>query len=98
MIDPDRNASAAASMAASRAPFTALKTSSMSAGTSLPANAVQVMSALYIKEHHATLAPAVIDVSKEMDLVIANKKLDSRGVEIDVLTPEQEAYLKSWQV
>jgi adenosylhomocysteinase len=60
--------------------------------------AVQVMSALYIKDHHATLAPAVIDVSKEMDLVIANKKLESWGVEIDVLTPEQEAYLKSWQV
>lgn len=60
--------------------------------------AVQIMSALYIKEHHQSLAPAVIDVSKEMDQVIANKKLKSWGVEIDLLTPEQETYLKSWQV
>lgn len=60
--------------------------------------AVQIMSALYIKENHQSLAPAVIDVSKEMDQVIANKKLKSWGAEIDVLSPEQEAYLKNWQV
>lgn len=60
--------------------------------------AVQIMSALYIKEHHDSLEPAVIDVSKEMDQVIAGKKLKSWGIEIDVLTKEQEAYLKSWQV
>lgn len=60
--------------------------------------AVQILSALYIKEHHESLAPAVIDVSKEMDQVIAGKKLKSWGIEIDVLTKDQEAYLKSWQV
>lgn len=60
--------------------------------------AVQIMSALYIKEHHQSLKPSVIDVSKEMDQVIANKKLKSWNVEIDVLSPEQEDYLKSWQV
>jgi adenosylhomocysteinase len=60
--------------------------------------AVQIMSALYIKEHHKSLTPAVIDVSKEMDQVIANKMLKSWGVEIDVLTPDQQEYLKSWQV
>jgi adenosylhomocysteinase len=60
--------------------------------------AVQIMSALYIKEHHQSLKPSVIDVSKEMDRVIANKKLKSWNVEIDVLSPEQEDYLKSWQV
>jgi adenosylhomocysteinase len=60
--------------------------------------AVQIMSALYIKDHHKALTPSVIDVSKEMDQVIANKKLKSWGIEIDVLTQEQEQYLKSWQV
>lgn len=60
--------------------------------------AVQIMSALYIKEHHQSLKPSVIDVSKEMDQVIANKKLKTWNVEIDVLSPQQEAYLKSWQV
>jgi adenosylhomocysteinase len=60
--------------------------------------AVQIMSALYIKEHYQSLAPVVIDVSKEMDQIIANKKIQSWGIEIDVLTPEQEAYLKNWQV
>jgi adenosylhomocysteinase len=60
--------------------------------------AVQIMSALYIKNHHQSLKPSVIDVSKEMDRVIANKKLKSWNVEIDVLSPEQEDYLKSWQV
>jgi adenosylhomocysteinase len=60
--------------------------------------AVQIMSALYIKEHRQSLRPGVIDVSKEMDQVIANKKLKSWNVEIDVLTPEQENYLKSWKI
>ncbi len=58
--------------------------------------AVQALSALYIKDHHQTLPPRVIDVSKEVDQVIAHKKLKSWGVEIDSLTPAQEAYLKSW--
>ncbi len=60
--------------------------------------AVQIMSALYIKENHQSLKPVVIDVSKEMDTVIANKKLKSWNIEIDVLSPDQEDYLKSWQV
>lgn len=60
--------------------------------------AVQIMSALYIKENHQTLKPSVIDVSKEMDQVIAGKKLKSWNIEIDVLSPEQETYLKSWKV
>lgn len=60
--------------------------------------AVQAMSALYVKEHHKELSPGVVDVSKEVDRIIAQKKLKSWGVTIDTLTPEQEAYLKSWQV
>jgi adenosylhomocysteinase len=32
----------------------------------------------------------------ELDAEIARLKLESLGVEIDSLTPEQEAYLSSW--
>ena len=66
--------------------------------------AVQTMSALYILEHRKELAPApgrpakVIDVSAEIDDIIARRRLAAWGIEIDQLTPEQEAYLKSWQV
>jgi len=60
--------------------------------------AVQIMSALFIKEHLQTPKAFVTNVSKQMNQVIANKKLKSWNIEIDVLSPEQEAYLKSWQV
>ena len=43
------------------------------------------------------LAKAVIDVSDEMDQMIARRKLAAWGVEIDTLTEEQEKYLNSWQ-
>lgn len=60
--------------------------------------AVQAMSALYIKDNHGMLENKVIDVSKEIDDVIARKKLDAWNIEIDSLTEEQEEYLNSWQV
>ena len=63
--------------------------------------AVQTMSALYILEHQKCSArpPAkVIDVSAEIDDIIARRRLAAWGIEIDQLTPEQEAYLNSWQV
>lgn len=60
--------------------------------------AVQAMSARYIKENHEKLANKVIDVSDEIDDVIACRKLSAWGIEIDSLTPEQEAYLNSWQL
>lgn len=60
--------------------------------------AVQALSALYIVEHRDALAPGVLDVSGEMDDLIARRKLASWGIRIDELTPEQARYLKSWQV
>ena len=38
----------------------------------------------------------MLDVPKEIDEEIARLKLESLGVEIDTLTPEQEDYLSSW--
>lgn len=60
--------------------------------------AVQALSALYIKENYKDLDKKVIDVSAEIDDKVARRKLKSWGIEIDALTPEQEKYLKSWQV
>ncbi len=34
----------------------------------------------------------------EIDDVIARKRLEAWGIEIDVLTDEQKAYLDSWQL
>lgn len=60
--------------------------------------AVQAMSAMYIKDNHKELPNKVIDVSAEIDDIIARRKLEAWGIEIDALTEEQEAYLNSWQV
>lgn len=60
--------------------------------------AVQAMSAMYIKDNHKNLEKKVIDVSEEIDNIIANRKLAAWGIEIDQLTEEQEKYLGSWQV
>ena len=42
------------------------------------------------------LEKRVLDVPKAIDEEIARLKLDSLGVEIDSLTPEQQDYLSSW--
>ena len=42
------------------------------------------------------LDPVVLEVPKRIDEEIARLKLESLGIEIDALTPEQEAYLSSW--
>lgn len=60
--------------------------------------AVQAMSALYIKENHDKLENKVIDVSAEIDDVIARRRLAAWGIEIDELTEDQKNYLESWQV
>lgn len=60
--------------------------------------AVQAMSAMYIKDNHDKLENKVIDVSAEIDNVIASRKLAAWGIEIDKLTSEQEIYLNSWNI
>ncbi|HEX2234352.1 MAG TPA: adenosylhomocysteinase, partial [Thermoleophilaceae bacterium] len=46
--------------------------------------------------HGPQLEQRVLDVPREIDDQIARLKLAALGVEIDELTPEQEAYLSSW--
>jgi adenosylhomocysteinase len=50
----------------------------------------------YLLGHRGELRPAVLPVPKAIDDEIARLKLESLGVEIDALTPGQEAYLSSW--
>jgi adenosylhomocysteinase len=58
----------------------------------------QALAAEYIVGHAAQLEPRVYDVPAEIDKEIARLKLAALHVVIDVLTPEQEKYLASWDV
>lgn len=60
--------------------------------------AVQALSAMYIKDNCGKLDNKVIDVSREIDRLVASRKLEAWGVSIDTLTEEQKAYLSSWNV
>ena len=60
--------------------------------------AVQAMSALYIMQNRGKLDNTVIDVSGEIDDIIARRKLAAWGIEIDSLTSEQQKYLNSWKI
>ena len=51
----------------------------------------------YIVENKNRLKPKVYPVPEEIDKQVARLKLNSMGIDIDSLTPEQEKYLTSWQ-
>ena len=53
---------------------------------------------MYIRDHHKTLKNDVIDVSDEIDDVVARRRLEAWDIEIDTLTPEQVHYLNSWEI
>ena len=56
----------------------------------------QALSAVYMRTHAHELENNVYSVPEALDQEIARMKLTAMGVEIDVLTPEQETYLASW--
>jgi adenosylhomocysteinase len=60
--------------------------------------AVQILSALYIKNHYQEIGPHVVDVSQDIDQLVSKRILQAWGVSIDTLTPDQEKYLNSWEV
>ena len=51
----------------------------------------------YLVKNKGKLGPKVYPVPEEIDKQVARLKLKSMGIEIDILTPEQERYLTSWQ-
>lgn len=59
--------------------------------------ATQALSTEFVIKNKGKLEPKVYEVAKEIDLWVANLKLKSMGISIDVLTKEQEKYLASWE-
>ena len=58
--------------------------------------ALQALAIEWLATRDDTLDPAVVPVPQEIDHAVARLKLESLGVAIDELTPEQRAYLSSW--
>jgi adenosylhomocysteinase len=58
----------------------------------------QALVAEWIVKQRATLVPDVYPVPEEIDAEVARLKLQAMGIEIDTLTPEQEQYLRSWEL
>lgn len=58
--------------------------------------ALQALGLRYVNEHYEQLGRQVVNVPEEIDEQVARLKLESLGLRIDALTPEQEAYLNSW--
>jgi adenosylhomocysteinase len=56
----------------------------------------QALSAEYLVKNSKNLEAKVYSVPAEIDQNVAKLKLESMGVAIDKLTPEQEQYLASW--
>jgi len=57
----------------------------------------QALSAEYVARHHAELEPRVYVVPEAIDAEVARLKLASLGIALDDMTPEQQAYVSSWQ-
>lgn len=58
----------------------------------------QSLCAEFMAKHADEMDPDCYDVPADIDNAIARLKLETLGVTIDTLTPEQAAYLNSWQM
>jgi adenosylhomocysteinase len=56
----------------------------------------QALSVEHMIKNHATLEKKVYRVPEELDKRVSKLKLESMGIKIDKLTPEQEEYLAGW--
>ncbi|MEJ2558238.1 MAG: adenosylhomocysteinase [Anaerolineae bacterium] len=57
----------------------------------------QALGAVYMLRNSDKLEKKVYVIPEEVDQEIARLKLEAMGVRIDMLTPEQEKYLASWE-
>ena len=57
----------------------------------------QALASEFMLENSTTLENNVYTIPEELDMEIARLKLAAMGISIDVLTPEQEAYLNEWR-
>ena len=51
----------------------------------------------YLADKRDSLAPGVYPVPRELDIEVGRLKLQSMGITIDTLSPEQRRYLQSWE-
>ncbi len=56
----------------------------------------QALSVEYVVKNYKTLEKRVYKVPDDLDKRVAKLKLESMGIKIDRLTPEQEEYLSGW--
>lgn len=56
--------------------------------------ALQLESAIYMAKN--SMKPGLYDVPAEIDRAVMEAKLVSLNITLDTMTPEQEAYMKSW--
>lgn len=59
--------------------------------------ALQALSLQYVDENYGKLENKLYQVTPEIDKRVAYLKLQSLGIEIDRLTPEQAKYLEGWK-
>ena len=59
---------------------------------------IQSLSLEYLLKHGENLSKNVYEVPEEIDAEVSRLKLESIGLKIDTLTPEQEKYLQGWEV
>ena len=57
---------------------------------------IQALALKYINEHHEEMSCKVYNVPDEIDRYVAGLKLQTLGVSIDSLTPEQEHYINDF--
>jgi adenosylhomocysteinase len=56
----------------------------------------QALSVEYLVKNHQSLEKKVYPVPTDIDKRVAKLKLESMGIKVDKLTPDQEEYLASW--
>ena len=59
--------------------------------------AVQALSLEYLVKNHKNMKPAVYTAPDEIDVMIAEHKLQAMGVKIDSLSDEQKSYITGWE-
>ncbi len=60
--------------------------------------AVQAYASVYILENRNSLRPGVFEIPEQIDMKIADMKLESLGIKIDKLTDEQKRYISGWNL
>jgi adenosylhomocysteinase len=57
----------------------------------------QALSCEYLVKNRGKLAPGIHRLPQEVDIEIASLKLETMGIRIDRLTPEQIHYMNAWE-